>query len=242
MSDLDFLSLQLRRYKRLRFHHNPAIAQKMREVQQWHIARLKNSHQELFSHPKNQKLMSFLLERFYNTENIETLASQLNKLFHEKVKFESFLPKPVLSTAVLGLSLAFITLRLDEDIAVYCLEQQKEKISTDVMFDAIIQLNQFKWRNNQLIFLNKTVKEMQNFERSWLTQSAFRLAKRTAYRRGFAPLYDYLDECFSVIKHSPQLEVVLGAFIRHEKVFLSRLQKRSDQPSRATEETEPTSG
>lgn len=242
MSDLDFLSLQLQRYKRLRFHNTPAIADKMIQVQQWQIARLKNTHQDLFSHTKNQKLMNFLLQRFYSMEDIDILAQQLNKLFNEKVKLESFLPKPVLKTALLGFSLAFITLRMDEDIAIYCLEQGYDRVSTEVMYEAISRLNQFKWRNNQLTYLNKTVKEMQSFERSWLTQSAFRLAKRTAYRRGFAPLYDYLDECFKTIRESPQVDTVLDTFIRHEKIFVSRLQKRSDQPSRTTEETEPTSG
>lgn len=238
MSSIETLSRQLQRYKRLKFHYDAQIAAKLTQVQAWQIQRMRTMHYDLFNKPENQKISEFLLQRLYNIADMRNLASQLNKALHEKIKLEKFLPGSVLQAAELGFGLAFITLNLDEEVAVYCLKNGHDEITEEVMRLATLELNQFKLRRKQLILLTQLSHELHNFGKSFLIQSAFRLAKRTAYRRGFDPLYNYLEEGFSAVRATPSAHIFFKSFTTQEKILIMRINNGNLYPFQSMLKTE----
>lgn len=203
---------------------------KIVSVQAWQIQRMKTMHADLFNHPGNQPITTFLLKRLYSLKEMKVLAHQLNKALNERIKLDKFLPESVRDAAELGFQLAFITLYLDEQLAVYCMQHGHHELTEEVMRTASIELNHFKLRRKQLILLTQLSKVLHTFGKSMLIQTAFKLAKRTAYRRGFNPLYDYLEEGFYAVKSTPSAAQFFNTFITQEKVLLMRVNNGHPTP------------
>lgn len=240
MSTVEVLSSQLQRYKRLQFHQDKQLMLKIVSVQAWQIQRMKVMHHELFNKTGHQALSAFLLNRLYNLKEMKVLAHQLNKALNERIKLDKFLPESVQEAAELGFQLAFITLYLDEQLAIYCIQHGHHELTEEVMRTASIELNHFKLRRKQLILLTKLSKVLHSFGKSILIQTAFKLAKRTAYRRGFNPLYDYLEEGFYAVKSTPTAPQFFDAFISQEKILLMRVNNGHPTPFQSMLKTEQT--
>ncbi len=230
MSTVESLSHQLLRYKRLKFHHNRPLTNKIIKVQRWQIQRMKTMHAELFNQPGHRALAGFLLKRLYSLKDMRRLAHQLNKALTEHIKLEKFLPESVRATAELGLELAFITLYLDEQIAIYCLSHGDLELTEDILCTASLELDHFKMRQQQLMLLTRFGEALHAFGKSFLIQSAFKLAKRTAYNRGFSVLYDYLDEGFHAVKAAPSAQQFFAEFTAQEAILMQRVKDGYPNP------------
>lgn len=230
MSTVETLTLQLQRYKRLDFHRNKRLTIKISRIQEWQIQRMQTMHQELFSQPENKEIVNFLLNRLYNMKDMQLLAAQLSKALKEKIKLDKFLPESVQDAANLGFQLAFITLYLDEQVAAYCIAHKYIELNEERMRIATVELNHFKLRRKQLILLTQLSKALHSFGKSLLIQTAFKLAKRTAYRRGFSPLYDYLEAGFQAVKSTPSAPQFFDTFISQEKILLMRVNNGHPTP------------
>lgn len=227
MSAIVTLSRQLTYYQQLQFHHHQDIAQYLAQVQQWQKQRMKHMHQPLFSQCSYQALSSFLLDRLYNRHDLMALAKQLEKALAEKIKLERFLPATVLEAAISAFKLAYLTLKLDEHIAIYLRDQgisilDDSALNDDTLHQAMLALQQNKARQQQLILLKQLSHALNSHSRNFLSQGAFRLARRTAYRREFNTLYDYLAEGFAAMRStsSSSSSDFFDAFIAGEQQLL----------------------
>ncbi len=214
------LAQQLEHYQKLGFHQNPSLAMQLKAVQVGQKKRMQHIHQDLFEQPQYQQIVTFLLEHFYCQHNISLLAQQLDKALQEKIKLDRFLSKNILETAILSFELAYLTLKLDEQIAQYLLEQQLEP-TIDHIHHAIVQLNQEASRQQQFNLLTKISAALYQYAHSFFIQSAFKLAKSTAYRRQFHFLYDYLAHAFKTVRATPHCNDFFNEFIAQERKFLT---------------------
>ncbi len=230
MSAIVTLSKQLRYYKRLQLHRNRDVSHYLTAVQHWQKQRMQRMHQPLFSQLQYQRLASFLLDRLYNMHDLNELAKQLDKALKEKIKLDRFLPEGVLSAAISAFRLAYLTLKLDEQIAQHLLDQGITIIDDDSIHQAMLTLQQYNDRIKQLILLRKISQAFHQYGRSFLTQSAFRLARRTAYRREFNFLYDYLAEAFAAIRSTDRSNIFFEQFIADEKQVLQRIYQGHPMP------------
>lgn len=220
MSAIVTLSRQFEQFKQLAFHNHPALAQQLAAVQHWQTNRMLQAHSLLFNQPRHQLMASFLTTRLYNLNDLMMLGSQLDKALQEKIKLDRFLPSAVLDAAISAFRLAYLTLKLDEQVAKYLLDQGVTTIKDEHIQQAMLALQQYNARLRQLVLLRQLSQALQHYGRSFLTQSAFRLARRTAYRREFNFLYDYLAEAFMAIRSTDSSNGFFELFIAGEKQVL----------------------
>lgn len=229
MSSVVALSKQLLRYQQLEFHRHQAIADYLKQVQNWQHQRMLQMHESLFSTSKNQSMADFLLSRLYNLQDFELLAQQLAKALDEKIKLDRWLPESVLHTAELGFELAFLTIYLDQQIALYCLSRQIA-VNEQNIVAAITHCHQIQARKQQLQLLLKLGKAFHHYSRSFMIQTALKMAKSTAYRRGFDPLYHYLLDGFSAMRQTNSTKDFFEQFIQKEKILLKLVAEGNPTP------------
>ncbi|RYY79660.1 MAG: hypothetical protein EOO69_05950 [Moraxellaceae bacterium] len=228
MSAIVTLSRQFEQFQQLAFHQQPALAQQLAAVQDWQKNRLVQQHQQLFN--QHQRIAHFLTTRLYNLNDLIMLGNQLEKALNEKIKLDRFLPHGVLDAAITAFHLAYLTLKLDEQVAKYILDQGVKTIHDEHIHQAMLALQQSDTRLKQLLLLQQLSQALQHYGRSFLTQSAFRLARRTAYRRQFNFLYDYLTDCFAAIRQTGNSTAFFEAFIAAEKQVLLHLDQGHAAP------------
>lgn len=216
------LAQQLEHYHQLCFLQSAPLATQLEEVLVWQKQRMKRIHQPLFTLPHYQKISIFLLDHLYSHAEIIGLVNQLDKALKEHVKLDRFLSTSILDAAILSFELAYLTLKLDQEIARYLLDQQL-KTNTDNIHRAIIELNQYDSRQQQLNLLAKLSTALYKYSHSLLIQTAFKFAKTTAYRRQFNFLYDYLTIAFTAVRATPQTKNFFKAFIQQETVYLDQV-------------------
>ena len=216
------LASQLEHYHQLCFHQNAALAAQLEEVLVWQKQRMRQVHDVLFDQPKYHAMSVFLVQHLYSHAKIIGLANQLEKALHEKIKLERFLSNSILDSAILSFELAYITLKLDQEIAHYLLDQQLDT-TTDNIHRAMIELNQYASREQQLVLLTKLSTALYQYSHSFFIQGAFKLSKTTAYRRQFNFLYDYLTIAFRAVRATPQAKQFFAAFIAQESNYLNQV-------------------
>lgn len=214
------LTQQLEHYQQLGFHHNACLAMQLLAVQEGQRQRLQQQHHHFFEQPHYQPIICFLMEYFYCQQHIVELAQQLDKALQEKIKLDRFLSKNILEAALLSFELAYLTLKLDEAIAQYLLDQQLLP-TPDHIQHAIIQLNQQYPRQQQLDLLASVSAALHQYSHNFLIQSAFKLAKSTAYRREFHFLYDYLAQAFKAIRATPHCQHFFNHLIAEERKLIA---------------------
>lgn len=220
MSAIVTLSQQFEQFKQLAFHQQPQLAQQLVAVQHWQKNRMLQVHQPLFDQPHHQLIASFLTTRLYNFNDLVRLGDQLEKALQEKIKLERFLPSAVLDAAISAFRLAYLTLKLDEQLARYLLDQGMSSTDDAHIHQAMRALQQYNARLRQLVLLRQLSQALQHYGRSFFTQSAFRLARRTAYRREFNFLYDYLTDAFEAIRSTDRNNIFFDQFIAGERQVL----------------------
>lgn len=230
MSAIVTLSKQFEQFTQLAFHNQPVLAQQLDAVQQWQKNRMLHAHSLLFNQPQHQLIADFLTNRLYNLSNLTKLGQQLEKALKEKIKLDRFLPEGVLSAAISAFRLAYLTLKLDEQVAQHLLDQGITIVDDNSIHQAMLTLQQYNGRIKQLILLRKISQAFHQYGRSFLTQSAFRLARRTAYRREFNFLYDYLAEAFAAIRSTDRSNIFFEQFIADEKQVLQRIYQGHPMP------------
>lgn len=230
MSAIVTLSRQFEQFQQLAFHQQPALAQQLAAVQDWQKNRMLQQHQQLFNQPQHERIAHFLTHRLYNLHDMNMLGNQLEKALTEKIKLDRFLPQAVLQATITAFHLAYLTLKLDEQLAKYLLDQGFKTIYDEHIHQAMLALQQSDARLKQLLLLQQFSQALQYYGRSLLTQSAFRLARRTAYRREFNFLYDYLTDCFAAIRQTSNSSAFFDAFIAAEKQVLLHLHQGHPAP------------
>lgn len=224
MSSIATLNAQLQEYEALSFHHHTALAECLKQVEQWQHQRIQHIHSTLWTPAKNARMSQFFLSHLYNLESFERLANQLRKAAREKVKLERFVPENVMHTAEMGLQLGILSLRLDEQLAFFCFERQLP-INDENMLLAFLEYQKFQFplRQQQLALLMKLGAALHQFSRSFLIQAGLSLAKGTATRRGYDTLFDFLHEGLTAMRSMPSNVQFFQTFIEGELKFITHI-------------------
>lgn len=199
MSALSELNTHLEHYRQLPHHNNPALAQKLNEVQTWQRGRIKKTHQALFSQPANRLMGEYFVNRLYGGTEFDVLAKQLARIVPKAQKLERLAPSTALETGTLGIHSAILAIELDLHLAQWLLAQDLP-VTHDNMLLAYRNVNEAAERRAQLASLKEVCYRTDKYINSFMLQKAFALAKKTAYKYNFHPLYDFIAEGFAAIK------------------------------------------
>lgn len=240
MSAFKALNAQLARYRALEHHQNHALATQLAAVQTWQKARMQHTHHELFARPEHQLIAAYFLNRLYGGADFEVLADQFDRVLLKAHKIEKIVPDSVTATGTLGIELAVLAIELDEQLAQLLLQQQVSEITDEIMLSAYRTANQAEQRYHQMALLNELGLKLDKYVRSRMIQTAFKMAKNTAYKHNFAPVYDFTAEGFAAMRSLDSAEGFIQAFTQQECATVERVHNQHPDPFGRQSVAEPS--
>lgn len=215
MSALSQLQQHLQHYRQLPYHQNNALAQKLIQVQAWQRHRIHHTHDKLFAQPNHQAMAHYFIEQLYGGEAFDILAQQLERILPKAQKIEMLAPSAALETGVLGIYSAINAIELDMQLAQWLLEQNLE-VNEANMVTAYRTVNAKAARERQIQDLKEMCYRTDKYINSFMLQKGFKLAKGTAYKHGYQPLYDFIAEGFAAMKPLKSVASFIDPFCEKE--------------------------
>lgn len=225
MSKLDVLDDLLLRYQQLKYHQNHSIEQRLNAVQQWQKKRLLRTHHSLFSQKENKLMAQYFVNRLYGSPDFDQLAVQISRLIKHAHKIEALIPAQAIQTGTHGIALAILAVELDEQLAQELLRHfpAKLEISDQMIQHAYTHLDQHNLRSKQLAMTDQLGVYLDQYLRSRMLHSAFKLAKPLAYRNQFQSVYDFIQEGFQALKPMTSAQQFIQQFTAQERHVLQHI-------------------
>lgn len=229
MSTFVELQQDLEDFWQLPYHHNPALAEKLEQVQAWQRGRIHRTHQPLFQADKNQAMGEFLIDKLYGGEKFNLLAKQLGRMAQKAEKLEKFIPKTAVETGVNGIQQAVKAIKLDLQLAQYLFDNQLD-VNESSMLKAYQAVNAKDDRIQQINDLKAMCYQTDKYLKSFMLQKAFALAKGTAYKYKYEPLYDFIAEGFLAMKPIKSIGAFIEPFCAKELQIIDNVHTGKERP------------
>lgn len=215
MSALANLQQHLTRFWALPHHDDAALNTKLKEVQSWQQARIKQTHSTLFEQPKNKPMADYFLTQLYGGDEFEVLAEQLGRILPKAKKLERLAKESSLEAGSMGIQAAILAVELDLHLAQWLLAQDLP-VNEDNMLAAYRAVDEANERRIQINNLKEVCYRTDKDLNSFMLKKAFSLAKGTAYRHNFQPLYDFIDSGFKAMKPLKSVSSFIEPFCERE--------------------------
>lgn len=215
MSALTDLQQHLTHFWALPHHQDAELNIKLNEVQAWQQARLQRTHSELFEQPKNQLMADYFLTQLYGGDEFKLLAEQLERILPKAKKLERLAKESALEAGSMGIQAAILAIELDLHLAQWLLAQDLP-VTEDNMLAAYRTVDEEDERRVQIGTLKDVCYRTDKHLNSFMLKKAFALAKGTAYRYNFQPLYDFIDTGFKAMKPLKSVSNFIEPFCERE--------------------------
>ncbi len=215
MSALANLQQHLDRFWALPHHEDAALNKKLNEVQSWQQARIKRTHSTLFEQPKNQLMADYFLTQLYGGDEFKVLAEQLGRILPKAKKLERLAKESSLEAGSMGIQASILAIELDLHLAQWLLEQELavNEVNMLLAYRTVDEANERRVQiNNLKDVCYRTDKDLNSF----MLKKAFAMAKGTAYRYNFQPLYDFIDSGFKAMKPLKSVSSFIEPFCARE--------------------------
>lgn len=222
MSALSDLSVELKQFWELPHHNDPKLATKLAEVQSWQKDRIRNTHAELFSQPKNKPMADYFLTHLYGGDSLNQIVSQLEKIVPKAQKVEKLAPSNALETGTLGVETAITSTKLDLKLAQWLVNNDLE-VNEANMKKAYLAVNDEAARRQQIEDLKQVCYRSDKYLNSFIVQKSFKLVKKQAYKRNLQPLYDFIDAGFSAMKPLKSVGNFIDPFCERELAIIDEV-------------------
>ena len=222
MSSLSDLQIYISDFWQLPYHSDAILEEKLDEVQSWQRARMSQSHHSLFSVPKNQPMAQYFMHKLYGGEDFKVLAKQLERIVPKAQKLEKLAPAAALETGVLGIQAAITAIELDMHIAQWLLAHDYE-VNEANMLKAYLGVNEGQQRREQIYAVKDLCYRTDKYLGSFMLQKAFALAKNTAYRYNYQPLYDFIAAGFAAMKPLDSVTQFIEPFCERELAIIEHV-------------------
>ena len=215
MSALANLQQHLDRFWALPHHEDAALNKKLNEVQSWQQARIKRTHSTLFEQPKNQLMADYFLTQLYGGDEFKVLAEQLGRILPKAKKLERLAKESSLEAGSMGIQASILAIELDLHLAQWLLEQELA-VNAENMLLAYRTVDEANERRVQINNLKDVCYRTDKDLNSFMLKKAFAMAKGTAYRYNFQPLYDFIDSGFKAMKPLKSVSSFIEPFCARE--------------------------
>ena len=215
MSALANLQQHLDRFWALPHHEDAALNKKLNEVQSWQQARIKRTHSMLFEQPKNQLMADYFLTQLYGGDEFKVLAEQLGRILPKAKKLERLAKESSLEAGSMGIQASILAIELDLHLAQWLLEQELA-VNEENMLLAYRTVDEANERRVQINNLKDVCYRTDKDLNSFMLKKAFAMAKGTAYRYNFQPLYDFIDSGFKAMKPLKSVSSFIEPFCARE--------------------------
>ena len=234
MSKLAAFDHLLLQYQTLNYHQNPALKQRLHEVQAWMKARIAETHKEFFALPENQLMAQYFLNRLYGGPDFEAIAQQIERLLKYAHKAESLLPENAIKTGTKSVSLAVLATQLDEQVAEQLLKDYplETPLTHEIMRQTLVKLDQGDVRYEQLQLLDELGLTLDKYMRSTMMYAAFKMCKGIATKYQFEPMYDFIQEGFAAMKPMKSAATFIKTFTAKEREIIEKVHAGHPNPFR----------
>ncbi len=215
MSALANLQQHLDRFWALPHHEDAALNEKLNEVQSWQQERIKRTHSTLFEQPKNQLMADYFLTQLYGGDEFKVLAEQLGRILPKAKKLERLAKESSLEAGSMGIQASILAIELDLHLAQWLLEQELA-VNEENMLLAYRTVDEADERRVQINNLKDVCYRTDKDLNSFMLKKAFAMAKGTAYRYNFQPLYDFIDSGFKAMKPLKSVSSFIEPFCARE--------------------------
>ncbi len=222
MSALLELQNHLNRYWALPIHEDKTLESKLYEVQAWQRERIKRSHQTLFEQPKNQPMAEYFLTQLYNGEEFKKLAEQITRILPKAKKLERLAKEAAIETGSMAIQATILAIELDMHLAQWLIANGLE-VNEDNMMSAYRTVDESSARRLQINNLKNVCYGTDKHLNSFMLRKAFGLAKGTAYRHGYQPLYDFINSGFSAMKPLKSVSSFIEPFCERELLIVDQV-------------------
>lgn len=226
MSALSDLNVKLKQFWDLPHHNNPQLAAKLAEVQNWQKDRIRKTHADLFSQPKNKPMADYFLTHLYGGDSLNQIVSQLEKIVPKAQKVERLAPSAALETGTLGVETAITSTELDLKLAQWLLDNDLA-VNEENMKAAYVEVNDEAARRQQIEDLRQVCYRSDKYLNSFILQKSFKLVKNQAYKRNLQPLYDFIDSGFSAMKPLKSVGSFIDPFCERELAIIDEVHRGS---------------
>ena len=215
MSALANLQQHLNRFWALPHHEDAALNTKLKEVQAWQQARIKRTHSALFEQPKNKPMADYFLTQLYGGDEFKVLAEQLGRILPKAKKLERLAKEASLEAGSMGIQASILAIELDLHLAEWLVAQDLA-VNEENMLAAYRAVDEVNERRVQINNLKEVCYRTDKDLNSFMLKKAFGLAKGTAYRHNFQPLYDFIDSGFKAMKPLKSVSSFIEPFCERE--------------------------
>ena len=225
MSKLAALDDLLTLYYQLNYHQNPAIFQRLQDVQAWQKQRMQRTHTKTFAEKQNILMSEYFLNRLYGGPDFDALAGQIARLMKYVHKAEKLIPENAIKTGTSGVALAILAVRLDEQVAMQLLKDYhpNEALTDEMMRLTYLKLDQGQQRLEQLDLLDQLGKSLDKYMRSFVVYTAFKMCKGTANKYHFQIMYEFMQDGFLAMKPLKSAEKFVQDFTAVERQIIHKV-------------------
>lgn len=225
MSKLAALDDLLALYYQLNYHQNPAIFQRLQDVQAWQKQRMQRTHAKTFAEKQNILMSEYFLNRLYGGPDFDALAGQIARLMKYVHKAEKLIPENAIKTGTSGVALAILAVRLDEQVAMRLLQDYhpNEALTDEMMRLTYLKLDQGQLRLEQLDLLDQLGKSLDKYMRSFVVYTAFKMCKGTANKYHFQIMYEFMQDGFLAMKPLKSAEKFVQDFTAVERQIIHKV-------------------
>ena len=225
MSKLAALDDLLTLYYQLNYHQNPAIFQRLQDVQAWQKQRMQRTHAKTFAEKQNILMSEYFLNRLYGGPDFDALAGQIARLMKYVHKAEKLIPENAIKTGTSGVALAILAVRLDEQVAMQLLQDYhlNEALTDEMMRLTYLKLDQGQQRLEQLDLLDQLGKSLDKYMRSFVVYTAFKMCKGTANKYHFQIMYEFMQDGFLAMKPLKSAEKFVQDFTAVERQIIHKV-------------------
>ncbi|KAA8733728.1 hypothetical protein F4V57_06645 [Acinetobacter qingfengensis] len=232
MSKFAFLLKQLDAYDAMAQHQDPILAKRFIQVQNWQKQRVQYTHQALFNTKQHRLISHYFLNRLYGASDFDQLAFQLRRIANHAHLVEKIIPANALKTGDAAIELAYLSLRLDEDIAQYLLKHfpADYELNDEIMRQAYLQCDQYSLRCQQMALLDTLGEKLDLYLRSRIVKTAFKLSKGMAYRYKVDPIYEFINEGFQAMEPLQSAKIFIQGFTQKERQIIEAVHNGHPRP------------
>ncbi|MGM8871318.1 FFLEELY motif protein [Psychrobacter sp. 2Y5] len=222
MSALSELQHHLARFWQLPYHDDAALNEKLIEVQAWQRARIEQTHADVFEQPKNRPMADYFLTQLYGGDEFKKLAEQLQRIVPKAKKVERFAPAAALETGSMAIYAAILAIELDLHLAQWLIAQDLP-VNAETMICAYRAVDEADERRAQLGNLKEVCYRTDKYINSFMLRKAFAMAKGTAYRHNYQPLYDFIDAGFTAMRPLKSVKGFIEPFCTRELTIVDQV-------------------
>ncbi|MCP5162548.1 MAG: hypothetical protein H6999_02445 [Hahellaceae bacterium] len=215
-------------YNTFRFRKDVPCAQNKQQLLDWQTERLKQSHHDLYTHPRYHEGLDFLLKDLYAPKEFIQRDNDFERVFPVMVKL---LPDNLLYTVSLLIELNLLTQQLDEALTLMLFEQMNvDCITFENYAEAYRRCNNEHTRLHQIQLIANIGNDLDVYVRSRMVSFSLKITRSPAEMAGLGSLHDFLTRGFHAFHTMGGVDELLDRIVARETHILKQIYSNDATP------------